>query len=165
MTSFPCTWNGEALVPVRGYQRQADAALVIGLRYNVQVEEPRKMAQHRGYFARIHEAWQSMPEELLEDYPSSEHLRKRALIKTGFAAMADFVCASPAQAAAVAAFFTNADEYALVEISDRAVRIWRAESQSVHAMGSERFKRSIDQVERWVGELLKIAPEDMARVA
>lgn len=165
MKALPCIWNGEVLVPVRGYQRQADASLVIGTRYTVEVEEPRNMAQHKGYFARIHEAWQSMPEELLEDYPSSEHLRKRALIKTGYASMTDFVCASSVQAVAAARAFTGADKYALVEISDRAVRIWQAESQSLRAMGSQRFKRSIDEVERWIGDLLEIPPEVMARVA
>jgi len=165
VTSIPCIWDGEALSPVRGYQKAADDHLVIGTRYVVSVEEPRNMAQHRGYFARVHEAWQSMPDDLLADYPSSEHLRKRALIRTGHAAMTDFACATSAQAVTAAQAFTSADRYALVEISDRVVRIWRADSQSVREMGSARFKQSIIDVERWVGDLIGATPAEMARAS
>jgi hypothetical protein len=166
MTDIVCTWDGDHLVPIFGANAKlANSRLVVGMRYAVAVEEPRNMAMHRGYFARLHEAWQSLPDHLVEDYPTSEHLRHRALIKTGYCTMTDAVAATSAHAATLAKAFTDADKYALVQIEDRAVRIWRAESQSVRAMGGPRFKQSIDHVEGWIADLLGITPEQMARVA
>lgn len=166
MTDLVCAWDGEHLSPIFGANTKlANARLVVGQRYAVTVEEPRNMAAHRGFFARLHEAWQSLPDDLMGDYPTSEHLRHRALIRTGFSKMTDVVAASPAHALTIAAAFQEMDGYALVLIEDRAVRIWRAESQSVRAMGSQRFKQSIDAVEGWVSDLLGITPDQMAGVA
>jgi hypothetical protein len=165
MNAIAFNWTGEAMVPRHGFQRKADAQFVIGMSYILTVEEQRSMAQHRGYFARIKEAWSSLPDDKIEDFPSFEHLRKHALIMTGFSHQRDFVASSRAEALRIAAFMKPTDEYAVVIVRHAVVRVSTAQSQSVKAMGKEDFKRSIDAVENWVAELLGVSPEEYGRAA
>lgn len=165
MIPLAFTWTGEVMEPRKGFAGRADAQFVVGMTYVLAVEEQRSMAAHRGYFARIREAWASMPDHLLSDYPSAEHLRKRALIMAGFSEHRDFVAASKAEALRIAAFIKPSDDYAVVTVRDAVVRVFTAKSQSVKAMGKDEFKRSMDAVENWIAKLLGISPEDMARAA
>jgi hypothetical protein len=165
MNALPFTWNGEAMVPRRGFAARADAQFVIGETYVLAIEEQRSMAAHRGYFARVREAWASMPDHMAADYPSAEHLRKRALIMVGFSEHRDFVASSKAEALRLAAFLKPTDSYSVITVRDAVVRVFTARSQSVKAMGKEEFKRSMDAVENWVAKLLGISPEEMARAA
>jgi hypothetical protein len=80
----------------------------------ITVEEvkERSAKSHRHYFAVINEAWQNLPEDLADEFPNAEALRKRALIKNGLC-HADGNCSAPTtprRGKAVAAF-TAADPY------------------------------------------------------
>ena len=151
----PCTWDGDAFQPARNWRRTCDQHFTVGQTYIVQPEEPRNMRRHKAYFAGIADSWQSLPDHLVSEYPSSEHLRHRALIATGFATQRDYVAASRAEALRLSAFLPMLDTYAVVTIQGPVVRVWKAESQSVRAMGAERFKASCEAVERWIGDLLQ----------
>jgi hypothetical protein len=168
---LPLTYAGEGEFSTpRGWKARADAVYVIGQTYLFEPVQPRNMAAHSGYFARLQEAWNSLPEALAEEFPSVEALRHRALIKTGYAVLTEFLAASSAHAAQAAAAFTAADPYALVVIEDRAVRIWRAASQKVKrgdngGMDAATFEASIDAVERWVADLIECSLEELRRAA
>jgi hypothetical protein len=158
-------WTGEAMVPIRAHLKRADAQFVIGMSYILDTYEARSMAMHKGYFARIREAWTNLPDDIADAYPSPESLRKRALIKCGYAKLTEVLAASSREAAKMAEAMTAADEFALVVIEDRALRIWRAQSQSVKAMGGKAFKESIDRVEHWIAALIGARVEDYRRAA
>lgn len=150
-------WTGEAFRPLG---RGADAArerFEIGERVGLTAEKPRNMAAHRGYFARVHEGWLSLPEAVLSaPYArSSESLRKHALISTGFAHFQTHVASSRAEAERVAVLVPSIHrDYCVTTIQGTAVLIATAESQSVRAMGAQRFRRSCDAVEGWIEALL-----------
>lgn len=139
-------WDGEALKPTRRFQKIADQRLVIGEIYRVDPEEERSIASHNHYFAAVNEAWRNLPEDVAERYPTSEHLRKWALIKTGYRDERSIVCATKAEAARVAAFVRPMDEYAVITVSEAVVTIYTAKSQSARAMGKETFLISKDAV-------------------
>lgn len=158
---IPMRWDGEAMVPARGFAKRCDDEFTIGLTYNLECVEERSAASHRHYFAAINEMWQTLPDHLAERFPSSEHLRKYALIRAGFATQRQFVASSKAEAMRLAAFMRPVDEYAVVSLREATVTVWTAESQSQKAMGKERFQGSKTAVLDTIASMLGIRPEDV----
>lgn len=148
MTShlFMFSWDGESMVPLKGFQKRCDETFYVGERYRMEVQEERSMRSHRHYFASIHEAWLNLPEDKAERFPTSEHLRKWALIKTGYRDERSIVAASKAEAQRIAAFVRPIDEYAVVVVRDACVLVYTARSQSVKAMGKKDFTGSKEAV-------------------
>jgi hypothetical protein len=137
-------WDGEAMIPQQ--PRLADKQYVVGAHYTLEPREPRSPASHSHYFAAIHEAWQNLPEDAAERFPSEDHLRKFCLIKAGYRDERSLVCASKAEALRVAAFVEPADDFALVVAHEATVTIYTAKSQSMKAMGKVEFQKSKDAV-------------------
>jgi hypothetical protein len=75
----------------------------------------------------------------LEEFPTAEVLRKKMLIRAGYADERSIVCASKAEAQRVAAFVKPMDEYAVVTVREAVVRVYTAQSQSIKAMGAKPF--------------------------
>src|SRR6185503_10225916 len=120
----------------------ADRQFVVGETYPMEVHEDRSRQSHQHYFAAIEDCWQNLPEAVAEEFPTSEHLRKYALIKAGYCERRSIVCPSPAEAERVAAFVKPIDEFALVEITGPVVTVYTAKSQSLRAMGKADFQKS-----------------------
>jgi len=156
-------WDGERLEPARRHAKTLAASLVIGEWYFVEVVEQRSMASHRHYFAQLTEIWRSIPEEVGERYPSVESFRKACLIACGFCHKTEAVCATNRQALALAATIGRMDDYALVEVRDRALAVWTADSQSLKAMGKETFQKSKQAVLEWTAAQIGARPEELPR--
>ena len=154
----PCVWTGDSFEPLPGFRKRADAAFVVGQVYHMEPVEERSARTHRHYFALVNEAWQSMPDDFAERFPTPESLRKFALIKAGFADSRQIVAASRAEALRLAAFIRPMDEYAVVSVSEAVVTVWTAQSQSMRAMGKERFKASKDGVLAAIETMLDLEP-------
>lgn len=166
MLPIPCQWDGESLKPLGSRAaREADTTLVVGERYQVSIEEPRSQKQHAFYFACVNEAWQNLPEDRLAEFPSSEHLRKKSLIKAGFCNVRQTVWENEDQAARVRDLLRSLDEFMIASVVDNILTIFEAESQSVRAMGKRRFQESCDAVLQVVSEIIGCRPEDLGRAA
>lgn len=139
---LPFQWDGEAMRVRPSFQKRADELFCVGETYTMEVLEERSAASHRHYFAAINEAWANLPDHLAEQYPTSEHLRKGALIRAGYRDERSIVCASRAEALRVAAFVKPLDTYALVTVTEAVVRVFTAQSQSQRAMGKDLFLKS-----------------------
>ena len=113
---------------------------------------PRRPARHRAYFASVYQAWQN----LSGDWPSDEHLRKWALIKTGWRDERSLICGSDIEARKVGAFIRPMDTYALVVIDRYIVTVYTARSQSYRAMDKDTFNRSADDVLAYLSQLLDV---------
>lgn len=145
-------WDGEAMVP--RHPKLADKHFVVGEDYTLEVREDRSAASHRHFFAAIKEAHDNLPEHLAERWPTPEHLRKFALIKTGHADHRSIACSSKAEALRVAAFVKPIDEYSVVVAQEATVIVFTAKSQSVRAMGKPAFQKSKDDVLSFVASLI-----------
>lgn len=156
-------WNGEAMLPRQ--PRLADKHFVVGERYTLVEHNERSSASHAHYFAALTEAWSNLPEDQAERFPTSEHLRAFALIKTGFADSRQFVASSKAEALRLAAFMKPSDDYALVTVKDAVVTVWTAKSQSYRAMGKADFNASKQAVLDYVASLVGVKPGDLAENA
>jgi len=160
---LPFTWNGEAMEVRKGFQRRADQQFVIGESYRLAPVEDRSEASHRHEFAWLREAWASLPFDQALIHPTPEHLRKWALIQTGFCTVTDYACMFKTEARRLAASLRQqVDEYAVVIIHDTIVRVVKPESQSRKAMGNARFKASKDAILDVVSGLIGVAPAVLA---
>lgn len=142
MNPFAVTWTGTGFDVLYRDAKRADAELVIGQRYGVEVIEERSEASHKQFFAAVNEIWKNLPDDLAAEFPSAEALRKRALIVAGFRDERTIACSSRAEALRLAAFIRPMDDFALVVVSGSLVSVYTAQSQSKKAMGKERWEAS-----------------------
>ena len=152
MTTITLCYNGKgifrALYPAKceGLEPGSIAAW--------QTVEVRSGKSHRHYFAAVHQAWLNLPEHLVDEFPTSEFLRKWALIKAGYRKSSKVVCPTNAEAARHCAFISEMDGFAICEVDGRTATVHVAESQSIPAMGREKFQESKDAVFRVLSELI-----------
>ncbi len=165
--SLLMAWDGEAFKPVgEPGRKRADALYTVGERYMVEAHEMRNMAAHRAFFAAVNEGWANLPEGLSERFPSAEHLRKYALVKSGFCAERTIVCATNAEATRLAAYIRSLDGYAVIALQGNVVTSWTAKSQATrgpNAMAKDEFNRSKDAVLDYIASLIGHTGESLQR--
>jgi hypothetical protein len=155
---FWARWNGVAFFPSR--PELAERQFRPDQFYLLEVHHERSLARHRAYFASINEAWSSLR---VDDFPTPEHLRKFALIRTGYYDERVLVCDTAAQAERVSSFVQPLDGFAVIVRDDNLVRVWTAKSQSYKAMGRDEFNRSMSDVLDYVADLVGVRREELDR--
>jgi hypothetical protein len=146
-------------------------AYEMGERVIVSIERGRSMASHRHQFAWLNDAWLSLPEEHRNQpwAETAETMRRHALIATGFHQTYTLDCGSNATAqrikGALVAAEVRGHGYAIGQVRGPVVTVWTPESQSLRAMGGERFKASKDAVMDWIADKLGVAPDELQRAA
>lgn len=160
---LPCTWNGEAFVPLPRIAKLADRHFCIGDEYTLVVEQPRSDASHNHEFAWLAEAWKQLPEDIAESYPSVEHLRKRGLIEAGYYNEQIVDAGSNAAALRVASAFRARDDFLLVIVRGPFVVIREAKSQSRRAMPGKEFQQSKTALMEVVANLISVSPDALTR--
>ena len=167
MTDAPILYryegDGEFRTVSSFWAGRADKAFVVGEVYRLVEHHDRSMNSHRHFFASLNEGWKNLPDEKLDEYPTPEHLRKKALIRKGYADERSIVCASKAEAQRMAAFMKPMDDYAVVSVRDAVVRVFTAKSQSVKAMGNRDFQQSKSDVLDFVADLLGVTTDQLAK--
>lgn len=165
MTQFPLTYLGNGRFETTTYHARR---LDYGQGEIITVEEvqERSLKSHAHYFAELNEMWKSLPEGISENFANIDHMRKWALIKTGYRTETHLTgFKTNAEATAVAAFIGKLDGFCICEVRDRTITVYQAESQSMRAMKKERFQRSKDDVLRVVGELIGADPASISEAA
>lgn len=152
----PFLWDGEVMRPLR--PKRADAFYTVGERYIMAPISQRSDATHKHEFAWLREAWMSLPESLADQYPTSEHLRKRALIDAGYYNESITDVGSNAAALRVAAAFRAIDDFSLVIVRGPIVVRRTAKSQSRRAMVAKEFQESKTAIMEVVAKLLGVEP-------
>ena len=110
----------------------------------------------RMFFAAIRDIWQTLPDHVAPMYPSSEHLRKAALVRAGWCNSTTTACGNRATAIRVAALARHLDEYAIVDISGSVVTVFTAKSMAKRACPKADFKRVADQALMWANGLIGV---------
>lgn len=168
MTPFAAIWRPDlgqrgAFEPLARFHNAIRAEVGEGEIVTLDRQEERSEISHRHEFAWLKEAWNSLPDALAADYPSAEHLRKRALINTGWCDVRDYPCASRAEAVRLAATLrAELDDYTVVIVRDAVVRVLRAKSQSRGKMKPADFQASKQAILDWVAELIGVSPDQLA---
>ena len=151
--------------PTARMHNRCNAEFVVGQLYRLDEIHDRSANSHRHFFAELHEAWKNLPEREAERFQTSEHLRKYALIRCGYADHRQIVCASKAEAQRVAAFIKPMDEYAVVTVSEAVVTVYTAQSQSMKAMGRKAFQESKTAVLDYVAALIGVSRDELKQNA
>lgn len=163
--SLAFRWTGDSFTPLPRSKRACDEQFVVGQVYALAEEQQRSGNSHRHFFATLHEAWATLPESMAGQFPTNEHLRKFALIKTGYADSRQFVASSKAEALRLASFIRPVDDYSVVTVEGCVVTHWTAQSQSMRAMGGKRFQQSKSDVLDYVASLVGAQSSDFGRAA
>lgn len=163
---IPCAYHQGVFRPLGRFAAEAARHFGEGEIVNLVIHEERSDVSHRHAFAWLREAWVNLPEGLAEAYASPEHLRKRALIATGWCTTQDYVCGSKAEAVRWAANLRReADEHALVIVKEGVVRVHRAKSQARGKMNKADFQASKDAIMGWIADLIGVTPAELQRSA
>jgi hypothetical protein len=160
------TWNGEAMIPAR--PKLADQEYVIGRRYWLEEVSDRSWASHRQEFAWIAVAWGNLPDAIAETFPTPEHLRKAALIATGWHRETVFDAGSRAAALRFVAYAKNEDEFASVVLRGSTVTVRKARSQRMRGhdrMDKAEFQKSKDDIMGWISSLLGVEAAELRGAA
>lgn len=158
MIPIPFRWTGAAMEPLSRFHNTVAAQFETGKLYVLSVVEDRSQKSHNHLFAEIAAVHESLPDELANNWPTPEHLRKAALIRAGFRTVRDYVCATAAEARRTAMLAEDMDEYAVVEISGTVVRVCRAQSMAWGRMKRADFQAAKDGVFRCIYDLTGIDP-------
>lgn len=158
-------WQGDAMTPLPRFAKLADKQFVVGQDYRLDEVQERSQASHNQFFAAIADAFDSLPEELAARFATPEHLRKYALIQSGYADERPIVASSKAEALRIAAFIKPMDEYAVVTVKGAVVRVYTAQSQSMKAMGKADFQASKNACLEVVAALIGVKPDELVRQA
>lgn len=167
MTPTPLTyaWDGEAMRPLERHRARAAKQFEENMVYRLAVHEERSSNSHSHYFASVTEAWKNLPEQIAAEFATADHLRKYALIKTGFYNERKIALGSEAEAQRVAAFVQPMDEYALVIPEGNVVTIYTAKSQSYRAMAKDEFQHSKSLVLEYLASLVGVSADELKREA
>lgn len=152
------TWDGEAMWPRAAFRKEADRQFVVGETYRLGEIADRSDASHAHQFAFINEAWKNLPERLAADFPTANHLRKRALIETGFFHETILDVGTPEAAVKVATTLRAKDEFAWIVVRGGVVVMREAKTQKRTAMDKAEFQASKDAILEWVSQLIGVEP-------
>lgn len=156
-------WDAEAQVMRPTHPGLAASRFDADATYLLTAVEHRSGKSHDHEFAWLGEAFKNLPEGLAEQIPTVEHLRKRALIATGFYAETMIDAGSNAAALRVAAFMRAKDEFAHVVVRGAYAVERVAKSQSRRAMDKAEFQASKTAILDYVANLIGVAPETLDR--
>jgi hypothetical protein len=154
------------MVPAR--PEAAAKAYVEGRRYWLDEVSERSWISHRHEFAFVKEAWSNLPEPLWDTFPTPEHLRKAALIATGWRRETIIDAGNKAAALRVAAYARGEDEFAHVTARGPTVIVHKARSQRMHGhdcMDKKEFQESKDAILGWISELIGVDAERLRGAA
>jgi hypothetical protein len=162
---MPFRWTGEAMEPVGRFAKTADREFCIGQIYTM-VEEDASTSDlsRRHFFACLRDAWMSLPDDLGQQFPTSESFRKHALILTGFANSTQFVCPTKGEAIRTAAALrTVQDEYAIINIDGCVVTRLTAKSMSRRAMKAKDFQAAKNSVFEYIAPMIGVSADELAK--
>jgi hypothetical protein len=143
-------------------------AFVDGRRYWLEEVSERSWTSHRHEFAWISEAWGNLPESLADLYPTPEHLRKSALVATGWHREMIIEAGNAKAALRVAAYAKARDEFAHVTTRGPTVVVRWARSQRMHGhdrMNKAEFQKSKDDIMGWIAKLIGVEPDQLRGAA
>ena len=163
---MPLTYMGEGQFQTpKGFKARCDRQFVIGETLCWEVANERSSASHRHFFACVAEAWANLPEAMANELPSPDHLRGWCLIKAGYCDINKIVCTDEAEAIRAALLMKSLNTYTICEVSGCVVTVYRAQSQSIKAMGKKDFEASKRAVFDEIGKLIGADPAELGKAA
>lgn len=157
------------MVPIRGYLARCEKQFETGKVYPLEVREERSIAEHNHYFASIADAFGSLPEKVTDEkIKTPDHLRKWALIETGWFNEVVTDCGSQEIALRMASLTRRLDDYCEIRVRGPLLVVRHAKSQSVHGkerMDKETFRKSKGDVLNLLADMIGVSRTILERYA
>lgn len=118
-------------------------------------------ASRRHLFAVLHKAWQSLPEDLKETYPTMDSLRKRALIQGGFYDEVIIEVGDAATAGRMVTSLRRQNDMSHVRIQDGAV--FQRTAKSIKDMDKDMFERAKQSCFEIIAELIGVTVDELTK--
>lgn len=134
----------------------------VGEVYKLEELSERSQISHDQQFAWLHDAWMNLPQHLADQFPSADHLRKRALIDCGFYRETILDIGTNAGAIRAAAWARTKDDFAYVVVRGPLVVIREAKSQKTRGhdhMDKAEFQASKQAILEYIAALISVAPQ------
>src|SRR6202034_4377926 len=159
--SAPYRWSGSALVPLPRFAKMCAEQFTAGAIYRMKEDEQRSEKSHDHFFGCVKAAFENLPEHVADRFASPEHLRKWALIRSGFRSERTIIFQADDDAECTALLAQELDEFAVVLVEGRIVAVYTAKSQKLKrangdGMGRAEFEASKEAVLRVCSELIGI---------
>lgn len=154
------TCGPSGMVPLDRFREAYRAEFTAGELYRLEGITERSWKSHAHYFACIHDYWLNLPEDIAHEFPSSEHLRKYALIKTGWYNAAYFPMAGVDAAKHFSVYHRKIDVFSIVTVDGPNVTIFTAKSQKTRGperMDKEDFQKSKTDVLEFLDGMIGVA--------
>lgn len=158
---MPFQWDGEIEALRPRHPKLAGRHFVDTVYYTMAPWEDRSIATHNHQFAWLHQAWQNLPEDLADAYPTPEHLRKRALIEAGFYDEDVIDAGTKAAALRVASHFRKRDDFAWIVVRGPVVVVRTAKSQSRRYMDKDTFQKSKTAIMEIIANMIGSTPAQL----
>lgn len=115
-------------------------------------------AMRKAFFAAIRDSHSNLRDEHLSRFPSSEHLRKHALIAAGWCDVMTVLAGSKAAAPGIAAALQSKDRYCLIVIRGEVLTVYTARSMSRNSLLKPQFKDVALKAFAWIDETTGVDP-------
>lgn len=150
-----------AMVPTDASRSSAERAYKPGETYRLTLDDKPSDAARGRYFATLKELWDNLPEEaaqlklptgdIINRFPTPDHLRKHCLIQLGHYDEAIHVCQSTKAAQDLVRFMSRTwaigkrgEDYRIISNAENVVVVRTAKSQAT--MGRKAFNKAADDV-------------------
>jgi hypothetical protein len=131
LRNLPYVWDGEAMIPDAKFKKLAERQFIKGERYVLEAHDQVSHKERAHYHATIAEAHSNLEGDVLERYPTPEHLRKWALVKAGWRTVQHQSFDTEARANWVATMIRSKDAFAVVTVQGKLVTVYTPRSQRV----------------------------------
>jgi len=150
-------WNGASMEPK--WPRLAAERFEPGETYLLIDVEHYSGKSLRHEFAWLRQAFASLPQNIADEFMDEEHLRKWALIQTGFYHETLIDAGSKSAALRVAAWARSEEQLAAVVTRGPLVVIRKAKSQSRRTMDKAEFQASKQAILEHIAGMIGVTPE------
>lgn len=158
----------EAMVPTRRYRKIARAQFQLGEDYALEPVTQRSMASHNAFFAEVKKVWDNIRETGNRVFETPDHLRKWALIETGWFREKEFIMDTKKDAYRLGTFIQTEDEFAQIHIEGNRVIVRKAKSQRMYGhdrMNAKDFQASKKDVLDCISALIGVPPSQVKKEA
>ncbi len=147
--------------PIRWHAKRAGELYTVGHRYTLEEWDEPTEKSRKHYYACVRKGYENLPERPAEYFTSPSHLRKYALIRTGFHHHSQHVFDSHKDAKVMAIVAKRIDAYCITKVTGPVVDIFTAKSQRGSAMKRHEFYESKQTVLEWIAELIGITVSEL----
>jgi hypothetical protein len=150
-------WEGDNFVPInQRWATACDKQFVVGGVYVLTEHQARSEKSHRHYFASVKEAWKNLTGDVALYFPTSEHLRKYALIRCGFSIHHTIVLKNKKDAMLAASMMRPMNDMDVIVVDGIKVTRFAARSQDTRRMDRDEFQKSKQAVLDFCADLIGV---------